>query len=208
MNSRVVTIATRNERMTFELSKPVTELMRGIRHLRGFNSRGCELRDFETAYTKQIGAREAILTVARTLIFMDATGLRPSRANDDRPYKGRGVYEKVFCDGERERVHRYRNLIDQDIHWDHSRIWRLPSTGQYIWTTEPYAFEARNAKEIDGEILRSSWAGMWNPPSTSLWLVRPSDHPTVPLHEVEMALKRLSPPPVVEQWGELEEAVS
>jgi len=105
-------------------------------------------------------------------MFMDATALRRS---------------KVFGG-------------DTGSNWDHTHFWYLPRIDprQYAYTVEPYHDDGMPG--LDLPAIRSSWGGMWNPPSTSLWLISPSRKPAVPLDALAEALDRLPPPPIASAW--------
>lgn len=130
-------------------------------------------------------ARNAVLSAARTLMFMDATGLRPAPAR-----RLREAYPRNDV-----RMHVPKR--------DHDATWVDPSTDRLLLTDEPYGpavkghdTERQQWAERHGmRILLSGWAGMWNPPATQLFLVERSGA-GIPVDDVEAKLSRLPDPPI------------
>ncbi|EEG08948.1 hypothetical protein [Pseudogulbenkiania ferrooxidans] len=99
----------------------------------------------------QSRARETIACIARHLVFLDATGLKPSFAWQTAlvgiPQAARGL----LC-------------------FDHQKVWR-DKDGRYLITTEPYPENLRDnleefktiAGKYNYEVVESRWPGMHNP---------------------------------------------
>jgi hypothetical protein len=108
--------------------------------------------------TSERGARERLDTALRTIAFMDAAGLKGSRA-----------WRSIFG-GDAYGMH-------EGLHpsgFDHTEVWLWH--GRYVITTEPYgtgdaakAWCAANGWEC---AERPAW-GVWNPPATTLLLCTP-----------------------------------
>lgn len=105
----------------------------------------------------QTEARKRICSAARTLRFMEATGLKPSR-DFDAAYPGRDRNNKLP-----------RN--------DHSTDWYDPQSGQFILIDEPYSPKGGDserdewAKKHNWLILKSRWPGMYYPHQCDLFVV-------------------------------------
>lgn len=136
----------------------------------------------------QSQARRAICAAARTLQFMDATKLRPSKGHSRALPGGRSSNVVPGC--------------------DHYSIWFDPDTKRYLFVDEPYEPKAeRYAAERAAwalrhgfTIVKPSWLGMYNPDGGSrLYLIADSQK-GVPLASVVSALDQLSPPIVEDTW--------
>lgn len=94
------------------------------------------------------GARDLLDSAARTVRFMDATGLKPTRAS-------RATWAGTDRDG-----------------WDHTQAWAIDR--RYLLTTEPYGDGPEPWCQRDGWAVQAQpeW-GMWNPPGTTLYLCCP-----------------------------------
>jgi hypothetical protein len=126
-------------------------------------------------------ARDAVMAAERTLHFIDATKLRPSRSE--------------------------RGDISSGLPGrDHHSVWIDAATKRHLITDEPYerAVEGRTyhervewAGERGFRIVKSTWPGMYNPDGESrLFLVADSTK-GVPLDGIEAALARLPAPSTV-----------
>ncbi|UTW60236.1 DUF5623 domain-containing protein [Kordiimonas sp. SCSIO 12603] len=105
----------------------------------------------------QSEARRMICSAVRTLRFMEATGLKPSKD-----------FEAAYPNRDRN------NRLPKT---DHSTDWFDPSTGQFILIDEPYAPAVIDAgredwaKKHNWHILKSKWAGMYYPHECELFVV-------------------------------------
>lgn len=143
----------------------------------------------------QSQARRDICAAARTLQFMDATKLRPSKSRS-----------RAFPAG------RSSNAVPGR---DHYSVWYDRDTKRYLFADEPYemAVEDKAAEraawsERHGFIIaKPSWPGMYNPDGGSrLYLIADSAK-GVPLAPIVAALDRL-PAPIVEATWDGESAPS
>lgn len=99
----------------------------------------------------EVGASQRLDTAERVIHFMDATGLKPSRAW----YR---VFKTYFV----------------PPGFDHTLVWHRDR--RYIVTTEPYG----NGENLQRRLLANGWTwlclpgrGMWFPPHTTLYLCSP-----------------------------------
>lgn len=178
------------------LSRPLDEissmsrlnLARGLQQLIRF---GASRFEMEYVSSSQIQARENLYLAARTLAFMDATGLQPSSG-----------YRRALPAGQ----------------WsvpgeDHSSAWYDPATRRYLIADEPYQRDIRMdmPKRMEwlerfGYVMQCPvWPGMYNPymdvdNGSRLHLIT---HATkgVDLDRVVSALNRLPPPIGNRPWG-------
>lgn len=148
------------ERLTIELSQPLTELIR-LHHFKGYLS-GVEARgdDFLVGTGRDESrdrARFEVCRLARALQFMEATGLKPSRS--------RRCYPKGLWDNRPPGA-------------DHDHCWFDPVTRGYVLTDEPYpgradSYSAKRQEwcERHGyDIIRSDWASVYGF-GTELYLI-------------------------------------
>lgn len=104
----------------------------------------------------QSEARNTICKAARTLMFIEATGLKPSRDSD-----------AAYPNGD------YKNKLPKT---DHSTDWYDPDTGQFILIDEPYlkpvvdGERAEWAKEHNWHLQASVWPGMYFPGETTMFV--------------------------------------
>lgn len=157
-----------------------------LKHARGLRHFRIDAPDhFETAKDMdgQDTARKVVCAAARTLRFMDATGLRPATARTL-------AFER-----------RVRELPDSD----HSMIWIAPETQQFVMTDEPYNHSAdfiANREywaNYNGlAIVTVSWPGMYVPGSSTLYLVSDNRDDLISLAQ---RLDRLRSPPIADEWS-------
>lgn len=142
------------------------------------------------SYPSEVGARQGLDTIARTIRFMDAAGVRPSQA-----------WRSIFGSG----AWGMRSGVSPSG-FDHTRVWL--SDRRYLVTTEPYESFVQDAIDwcfAHGWQARQApeW-GMWNPPGTTLILAAP---PTrgLDLERITAALAQHEPIPIAhrETAGEL-----
>jgi Domain of unknown function (DUF5623) len=119
-------------------------------------------------------AQDAVQAAERTLQFMDATKLRPSRSE-------RGDISSMMPGR------------------DHHSVWMDPASKRHLVTDEPYmpavegrANERTQWAEARGlTIVKSSWPGMYNPDGGSQLFLVAESVKGVPLGHVEAALARI-----------------
>ncbi|MEO5334401.1 MAG: hypothetical protein H7839_20490 [Magnetococcus sp. YQC-5] len=114
---------------------------------------------------------EQLMVGIRTLWFMQATGVRPSRACSLTRRVRSGVW--VWNHG-----------IEKGI--DHAHYWRTPD-GVLVMSNEPYAHYERGPWNPFAQVRLPKGHGMWNPPSTTLFLLAKPEHQ----HALEQVRDRL-----------------
>jgi len=143
----------------------------------------------------QSQARRDICAAARTLQFMDATKLRPSKS-----------HSRAFPAG------RSSNAVPGR---DHYSVWYDRETKRYLFVDEPYemAVEGKAAERAAWSerhgftIAKPSWPGMYNPDGGSRLYLIADAAKGVPLAPIVAALDRL-PAPIVEATWDGESAPS
>lgn len=136
----------------------------------------------------QSHARRRICAAVRTLRFIEATGLQPSRGNG-----------RVFTGG--VSIHELPGR-------DHGSVWYDPQTKRYLFANEPYEAAARSDAETRDawaqsnriNVARPRWAGMYNPDGDSQLYLFSQVGRGLPLDEVVARLDRLPAPMVEAQW--------
>jgi hypothetical protein len=136
----------------------------------------------------QSEARRAVCAAARTLQFMEATRLRPSKS-----------HSRVFPGGQSG------NAIPGR---DHYSVWYARDTKRYLFVDEPYE-EAAKAKSAERQawaekygfmVIKSTWPGMYAPDlGTRLYLVADSAKGAA-LAPIAAALDLLASPIVEKAW--------
>lgn len=181
------------ETLTIWLTTPWSELVTRQqfdyhRAFNGFRPEGPDHLARLLASRTQSDARRAACALARTLHFMDATKLRPSKS-----------HSKAFPEG------RSSNAVPGR---DHYSIWYDRGTKRYLFADEPYeraaehnaAERAEWAQRHGFVVIRPEWAGMYNPDGGSrLYLIADAEK-GVPLGPIVEALNRLPAPIVEETW--------
>lgn len=182
------------ETLSVSLSQQWSELIsprhfqnhRALIHFRPESPDHLERRDLVQSQSQ---ARRAACATARTLQFIDATKLRPSKSHSKAYPGGRSI-----------------NAIPGR---DHYSIWYDANTKRYLFADEPY-----EAAAVSKEAERTAWAqrhgyvtakpawpGMYNPDGGSrLYLVTDAEK-GIPLEPIIAALERLPPPIVEEAWN-------
>lgn len=136
----------------------------------------------------QSQARRAACAVARTLQFMDATKLRPSKSHN-RAYPGGSS----------------SNAIPGR---DHYSIWYDRDTKRYLFADEPYEAAAESvaaertawAQQHGYVMAKPTWAGMYNPDGGSRLYLVADVKKGIPLEPIVVALNRLPAPVVEATW--------
>lgn len=135
----------------------------------------------------QQSARDAVCAAARTLLFMQATRLRPSKSHSKVYPKGSSAYAIPGT--------------------DHPSTWYDPVSKGYIYVDEPYPGRVKDvgdarskwAEEHDFDVVKIDWAGMYYPGYAELYLV--SHRETgVPLAPIAAVLNDLPAPPTSATW--------
>ena len=123
-----------------------------------------------TTTRDRVGCLQQLMVGVRTLWFMQATGVRPSRAYS----LARRVKSGSWV----------RNHDIKDI--DHACYWRTPE-GVLVMSNEPYCHYESGPWNPLAQVRLPKGHGMWNPPSTTLFLLAKSEH----LHVIERARDQL-----------------
>lgn len=142
------------ETISIELNSPFSAVCSRseVREVRGLHSVRLVADDhlvFDLLASSQKSAREILLKSVRTIIFMEATGLRPVR-------KLRATYPQ-------------ETQANRPPSQDHPTHWYDPSSGQAVLVYEPY--EGAVSPEEDESwrnthnwhLRRSTWSGMYFP---------------------------------------------
>jgi hypothetical protein len=133
-------------------------------------------------------ARRMICAAARTLHFMDATRLRPSKS-----------FTRAFAG---------RPWKDRLPGLDHPSIWYNPETKRYLIADEPYesrieskaADRAAWAQRRGFVMVKPSWPGMYNPRGGSRLYLFAHEEKGIPLEPIVAALDSLPSPIVEATW--------
>jgi hypothetical protein len=142
------------ERHWMPLQRPLVELVRNERALSspfisGYRLEGKNcLVDRSGQVLRQSTAQWYAARAARTLQFMEATGLRPSRSR-----------RKVYPHGNRDLA-----IPDND----HATTWFDPQEREYVYIDEPYGDSesedrTRWAASYRRQVVKPQWGGMHNP---------------------------------------------
>ncbi|MFZ6657213.1 DUF5623 domain-containing protein [Undibacterium sp. TJN19] len=185
---------TGRETLTLQLSKEWSDLITSrhlqiARALSTFLPEGPDHLVRQIATGSQSAARRVICAAARTLQFIDATKLRPSKA-----------YSRVLPKGIST------NIVPES---DHSSVWFSPETKKYLFADEPYEAAVKNKHEQrtawaikhDFVIERPSWPGMYNPDGGSQLYLISDAKKGIPLAHILAALSDLPIPIVEDTWN-------
>lgn len=148
--------ASGREVLSVRLSRPLTDLVTPTqlaagKYIGGMRIEAADhLREHQRAQSQSY-ARWIVKLAARTLQFMDATGLKPSKG-----------HSRVYPHG------RYENAVPGH---DHGTVWYDPDARRYIYLDEPYEGRAESRAEERCEwsarfgqtIVKPAWRGMYNP---------------------------------------------
>jgi hypothetical protein len=135
---------------------------------------------------EQSAARRAICEAARTLQFMEATGLRPLTGHVYRRTKG----------------------IEKLPRRDHASAWRDPDSSAIVVVDEPYISNVDEtlsersmwASEGGAAIAATKWAGMYSPTSATMFLTSLDGRADLLMHLVAN-LDAASSPVIAEHWA-------
>lgn len=194
------TNATGQEILTVHVKAPLAELvkshhLKAARHFGAFHFAAPDHLSRDLVASSQSEARRDACAAARTLTFMEATGLRPS-AGRSRAYP-RGDASKAVPGH------------------DHASEWFDPTTKVYVFVDEPYG---RATDWISDERLawadkhgwaieRPSWAGMYNPDGGCELYVAVDKAKGFDLAGPVAALNSLPPPFVEADWDGRSQAI-
>lgn len=183
------------ETLRIELSAPWEELLKSseldaARGLAGFAGRGPDHLEKRHTIDRQERARESVCHAARTLQFVAATKLRPSRG-----------YSRAYPKGDP-----YSSPLPGQ---DHVCVW-FDQEKRYLIADEPYGSaydrtsDARKdwCKKYEYVEKQVEWTGMHYPrdvDGTRLYLVANQDKGP-PLEPLVKALNQLPAPPVADNW--------
>ncbi|CAN5512144.1 hypothetical protein BH10PSE6_BH10PSE6_09090 [soil metagenome] len=144
------------EILSVSLRSPLNDLvkphhLKAARHFGAFKFAAPDHLAHDIVVSSQSDARRRACAAARTLAFMQATSLRPSKGHS-RAYPG-GDSRKAVPGH------------------DHASVWFDLATKAYVYADEPYGPAVKRriaerqawADEHDWVIVRSKWAGMYNP---------------------------------------------
>lgn len=146
--------------------------------------------------TRQRITRNEVATIARKIMFMDATGLKPSRAWFG-PMAG---FEKLVDRGSKPPC------------FDHTHVWK-DTEGRFLITTEPYLSKYQEeygrltslSKAAGYEVDLTTWPGMHNPDrndtsrGTVLLLVSPGKS-GIPVSAIKSMLDQLPASHLPNRW--------
>jgi hypothetical protein len=188
------TEASGRETLAIWLSSPWGDLVRPAqldycRGLSWFGSEGPDHLRGKRSHRTQPEARRSACAAARTLQFMDATKLRPSKG-----------HARAYPQG------RYSNAIPG---LDHDSTWYDPVNKRYLLVDEPYEASVLNraderkawAVEHGLHIAKPTWPGMYYPDGgCRLYLISDIEK-GITLDPIVQALNRLPAPIVEETWN-------
>lgn len=158
------------------------------RALFGFRPEGPDHLARQDLVHSQSYARREACAAARTLQFMDATKLRPSKS-----------HSRAFPGGQSSNAVPGR---------DHYSIWYDRDTKRYLFADEPYEAAAEHmaaeratwAQHHGFAIAKPAWAGMYNPDGGSRLYLIADGEKGIRLGPIVVALDRLPPPVVEATW--------
>lgn len=187
------TKANGQEILTVRLDTPLNTLakpahLKAARHFGAFKMPATDHLAHDLVATSQSDARRRACAAARTLVFMQATGLRPS--------SGRS---RAYPRGD------YGNALPGH---DHASVWFDPATKAYVYVDEPY--EGAVDHRVDERqawsdkhgwaIARPQWKGMYNPDGGCELYLAADKTKGVDLAAAVAALNALPPPFVEADW--------
>lgn len=182
------------ETLTIWLSVPWGDLitpaqLQNHRALVHFRAEGPDHLAWPVLVQSQSHARRMACAAARTVHFMDATKLRPSKS-----------HSRAFPGG------RSTNAVPGR---DHYSIWYDRETKRYLFADEPYESAADNkaaersawAQRHGFVIVKPAWPGMYNPDGGSRLYLIADEQKGIPLGHIVGALDALPAPIVEETWN-------
>jgi hypothetical protein len=180
------------ETLPIRLATPLDQLVKPAhlkRGLAGFRFGAADHLTHDYLADSQSEARRWACAAARTLAFMEATGLRPS-AGRSRAYP-RGDFQNAVPG------------------MDHSSVWYDPVTRAHVLADEPYHRAVKDiyedrlawARRHGWEIVKPSWRGMYYPDGGSVLYLAADKAKGCSLVPIVTALDALPPPMVEADWN-------
>lgn len=179
------------ETIAVTLRKPLSEIVTGAQlrvhsYAREFKFVGPDHLERRALIVGQREAQERVCQIARTLQFIEATGLLPSNASTK------------LLSGGRQPMHLPK--------MDHSHMWFDPASKRFLLTDEPYSTGGEVSQVRAGwavangyDIAAASWPGMYFPPGSNLFLVSDATR-GVPIAQVVQSLEVAANPILAEPW--------
>lgn len=178
------------ETLKIELSKPILEICGKpwLKSLRGFSDLRMVAADHfvcDTVAETQTYARSRLCTAARSLQFVQYTGLLPSRSY-------RRAYQKRWG----------RDGLPGK---DHGTYWIDPANEQFILIDEPYARVPNEAERsawaarAGWRIIKTAWPGMYNPYNCTLYVATEGSS-NCDLDALVKSINAMPTPLVEEEW--------
>lgn len=180
------------ETLTMLIDQPLTGLVTSPQ--RSWNPKlgrarfsGPDHLEISTLSDSQSRARESVCEMARTIQFMNATGLKPCRGIRAYPKSNPSL-----------------SIPGQD----HATTWYDPNTKRYLLVDEPYqgaVHHLANEREVWARhhgynVVLSSWPGMYFPDGGSRLYLIADAKKGVPVEPIVKALERLPAPIVSSSW--------
>jgi hypothetical protein len=180
------------ETLPLRIRRPLAELLKPAQlkqnsRLSVFRFEGPDHLAIRHLMRSQENARDRVCEAARTLQFMEATGLKPSGSS---------------------RAYPQSSPVFSIPGMDHASVWYDPSSKRYLLMDEPYEMAA-DAKQRERQawaiqhnfkVALSEWPGMYNPEGGSrLYLISHAEK-GVPLEPITAALARLHAPISPSPW--------
>jgi hypothetical protein len=182
------------ETLALRLSMPLDQLvkpahLKEARHFAFFRLADVDHLTCDKFAASQSDARNRACAAARTLTFMDVTGLRPSDSRS-----------RVYPGGSSQ------NTVPGA---DHASKWYDPAHKAYVFVDEPYdrADEIIPEKRLawarrhGWDIVKSKWRGMYNPDNGCVLYLAADKAKGYSLSPIVAALDALPPPIVTENWN-------
>lgn len=182
------------ETLPLRLSMPLDQLvkpahLKEARHLIGFRLSATDHLTRDKLAASRSDARRQACAAARTLTFMEATGLRPS--------------------GSASRVYPRGNFANAVPGRDHTSAWYDPTAKAYVFVDEPYARAVERiteerlawARHHGWDIVKSKWGGMYFPDGGCELYLAADKATGYSLAPILAALDALPPPIVEENWN-------
>lgn len=182
------------ETLTIKLSVPWSDLITPAqfgnhRAFSDYRSEGPDHLGRSTLTSSQSNARRLACATARTLQFMDATKLRPSKSHSRAFPGGRSI-----------------NIVPGH---DHGSIWYDRVSKRYLFADEPYeraavskAAERAEWANCHGWIIaKPTWPGMYNPDGGSQLYLISDIEKGIPLDPIVEAVNRLPAPIMEKTWN-------
>ena len=170
------------EILRLELARPLSAVVAKHRVSRGRGLHGFRMEyedhlEHRTNVQGQEAARKILLTAARALRVMDATGLQPVST---------------------QKFHGLQRDLDRIPYRDHESHWFDTATGSYVFLDEPYAAAIENRRKeralwLDDRswhMVVPDWEGIYYPGECVPHLVSPDGHL---LKRLEEALVKIQP---------------